>query len=110
VYGNNQTEIGLDENEASIFNFEFDNCLLRVNLDDVDVSDLAEFHDIIYNEDPEFVNPSEEDFALDTLSPAFNAGDISITNTDFGILGTDVLGNSRPYGLGPDLGAFERQE
>jgi hypothetical protein len=110
VYGNNQTEIGLDENEASIFNFEFDNCLLRVNLDDVDVSDLAEFHDIIYNEDPEFVNPSEEDFALDTLSPAFNAGDISITNTDFGILGTDILGNSRPYGPGPDLGAIERQE
>ena len=110
VYGNNQTEIGLDENEASIFNFEFDNCLLRVNLDDVDVSDLAEFHDIIYNEDPGFVNPSEEDFALDTLSPAFNAGDVSITNTDFGILGTDILGNSRPYGPGPDLGAIERQE
>lgn len=110
VYGNNQTEIGLDENEASTFNFEFDNCLLRVNLDDVDVSDLAEFHDIIYNEDPEFMNPSEEDFALDTLSPAFNTGDISITNTDFGILGTDVLGNSRPFGSGPDIGAHERQE
>lgn len=110
IYGNNQTEIGIDANESSTFNFEFDHCLIRVNTDDVDVSDLAEFHDIIYNEDPEFVNPSEEDFALDTLSPAFNAGDISITNTDFGILGTDVLGNFRPFDTDPDLGAYERQE
>ena len=113
VYGNNQTEVGIDRNNASTFNFEFDHCLMRIDLNDeegVDVSNLSEFHDITYNEDPEFVDPTEQSFELDTLSPAFNTGDISITNTDFGILGTDVIGNSRPFGSGPDLGAYERQE
>ncbi len=107
IYGNNQTEIGLDEDPSAAFNFEFDHCLIRVNTDDVDVSDLAEFHDIIYI-DPEFVKPTEQNFALDTLSPAMNAGDISITN-DAGIF-DDVIGNFRPFGSGPDLGAYERQE
>ena len=114
VYGNNQTEIGIDRNSASPFNFEFDHCLLKVDLNDqegVNVSNLAEFHDIVYNENPEFVDATEEIFELDSsISAAFDAGDISITNVDFGILGTDVLGNSRPFGSNPDLGAYERQE
>ncbi|MGB1317292.1 MAG: choice-of-anchor Q domain-containing protein [Flavobacteriales bacterium] len=114
VYGNNLTEVGIDRNNASNFNFEFDHCLMRIDLNDdegVDVSNLAEFHHITYNENPEFVEPSEEMFALDSsISAAFDAGDISITNVDFGILGTDVLGNSRPFGSAPDLGAYERQE
>ena len=113
IYGNNQTELGLDKNAASNFNFEFDNCLLKMdfNADNpIDISNLSEFHDMIYNQDPRFVEPSEQNFELDTLSAAFNTGDISITNTDLGVLGTDVIGNVRPTGPQPDLGAYERQE
>ena len=114
VYGNNQTEVGIDRNDASTFNFEFDHCLMKIDLNDdegVDVSNLAEFHDIVYNENPFFKEPSEEMFELDSvISGAYDAGDISITNVDFGLLGTDVLGNSRPFGSNPDLGAYERQE
>jgi hypothetical protein len=113
VYGNNQTEIGLDENPASNFNFEFDNCLLRINFNDdepIDISDVTEFHQIIYNENPNFVDPVEQNFELDTLSPAMNTGKASITNQFPSILSTDVIGNFRPFGSGVDIGAYERQE
>jgi hypothetical protein len=67
---------------------------------------------VIYNDDPLFVDPSENNFELDSaISSAFNAGDNGITNTDLNILGTDVIGNFRPFGFGdPDIGAYERQE
>lgn len=113
VYGNNQTELGLQENASSPFNFEFDNCMLRINFDDeepIDVSNGSEFRDVVYNIDPEFIEPSDEDFQLDTLSPAMDAGKLSITNSFPSILGTDVIGNFRPFGNGPDIGAYERQE
>ena len=113
IWGNNQTELGLDENPASNFNFEFENCLMRIdfNADEpINISDLSEFSDIIYNENPNFVDPIENNFELDTLSPAMDAGKASITNTFPSILGTDVLGNFRPSGSQVDIGAYERQE
>lgn len=117
VYGNNQTEIGLDENPASAFNFEFDHCLLRIDFDadePINISDLNEFHDIVYNEDPNFVDPTEQNFELDTLSPAMNVGDAAITNTNTpqvpSVLFRDIIGAPRPFGSGVDLGAYERQE
>lgn len=74
-----------------------------------------EFKDVIYNEDPFFVDPSENNFELDSaISSAFNAGDNGITNVDLGVMGMDVIGNQRPFfsplGSIPDIGAYERQE
>lgn len=114
VYGNNQTEIGLDENPASAFNFKFDHCLLRIDFDadePIDISDLNEFTDIVYNVKPYFADPTENNFELDSaISGAFNAGDLGITNVD-ALLTNDVIGNIRPFdGINPDLGAYERQE
>ncbi|MCF8463640.1 MAG: hypothetical protein K9G41_02270 [Flavobacteriales bacterium] len=110
IYGNNQTELGLDEDISTLFNFKFDNCILRVNFNDdepIDVSNNNEFSDMIYNQDPLFVDPSENNFALDSsISPAVNAGNAQITN-DAGI-STDVLGIFRDSN--PDIGAYERQQ
>lgn len=113
IWGNNQTELGLDRNLASNFNFQFENCLMRLdfNADEpIDISNLSEFSDMIYNENPNFVEPVENNFELDTLSPAMDAGKASITNAFPSILGTDVLGNFRPSGAQVDIGAYERQE
>ncbi len=114
IYGNNQTELGLDRDISAPFNFKFDNCLMRINFNDVEpinVSNSNQFAAIIYNQNPLFVDPSDNNFALDTsISPAVDAGSISITNFDLGILGNDVIGNPRPFGSNPDIGAYERQE
>jgi len=114
IYGNNQTELGLDRDISAPFNFKFDNCLMRINFNDdkpINVSNSSEFSATIYNQNPFFVDPSENNFALDSnISGAFNKGAIGITNYDLGILGNDVIGNPRPFGSNPDIGAYERQE
>ncbi len=109
VYGSNQTEVGIDENTSSTFNFEFSNCLLRIDADDVDITDPLEFHGTVWNDDPEFIDPTESNFELNVLSPAKDAGAMSIVNA-MPELQFDVLGNSRVSDAGPDLGAYERQE
>ncbi|MDX1627407.1 MAG: choice-of-anchor Q domain-containing protein, partial [Fulvivirga sp.] len=55
----------------------------------------------ILNENPQFVAPREYNYALDTLSPAKDAGQ------EIGIL-LDLEGKSRDSQ--PDIGAFERIE
>jgi len=115
VYGNNLTELGLDRNASSLFDFKFDNCVLKLDFnaeEPIDISNSDEFDEVIYNLDPYFVDPSENNFELDSaISSAFNAGDNGITNVDLSIMGTDVIGNFRPFGFGnPDIGAYERQE
>jgi hypothetical protein len=114
VYGNNQTELGLDEDISTPFNFKFDNCLMRINFNDdepINVSNGNEFAATIYNEDPLFVDPSENNFALDSsISPAFNTGSQLITNQKPQFLMSDVQGIPRPFGSNPDIGAYERQE
>ena len=54
---------------------------------------------------PLFVNPSSNNFALQSTSPAINAG----WNAS-AVLAKDFLGLSRPQGSGYDIGAFEYDE
>ncbi|MCF8276594.1 MAG: right-handed parallel beta-helix repeat-containing protein [Flavobacteriales bacterium] len=111
IYGNNQTELGLDKDAFAAFNIEFDNCLLKVDFnaeEPIDISSVSEFHEMIYNQDPKFVDPVDQNFELDTLSAAINVGKESITND--ALLSQDVAGNLRIVGPKPDLGAYERQQ
>jgi parallel beta-helix repeat protein len=55
--------------------------------------------DIVAN--PQFVDPSKDDFRLKVTSPAINSG-LNFLNTDF-------LLNPRPSGSAPDIGAYEYQ-
>lgn len=110
IYGNRSNELIMDGHASGQFNFQFDNCLIRVDEEETDVSNESLYSNCIINEDPNFVEPIENNFELDTLSPARNAGSLTIVNSDLGVLGTDILGNSRTSDGGPDLGAYERQE
>ncbi len=111
IYGRNIGELGFDlkypdgDPIGLQPNFLFSSCLLKVS-EDTDVSDEDHFVDIIKNEDPFFINPSEYNYQLDTLSvvqdvanPVF-AGDVP----------KDILGANRFDDDGPDLGLYERLE
>jgi hypothetical protein len=106
VYGNNLNEVLMDKVDGSNFNFQFEKCLLRVDPDDQDAT-TSEFVDCILNDDPNFVDAVENNFELDTLSPAKDVGLQSIVLTDFN-LEQDILGTPRLQS--PDLGAYERVE
>jgi hypothetical protein len=56
---------------------------------------------------PKFKNPSENDFSIDTLSPAFRRG-TDLSNLWAGRLQTDLI--DRPRATSPTLGALERIE
>jgi hypothetical protein len=110
IYGNRSNELIMDGNAGGQFNFQFDNCLIRVDQAETDVSNASNYVNCIINDDPMFIEPSENNFELDTLSPARNSGSMTIVNSNIGVLGTDIIGNSRTNDSGPDLGAYERQE
>ena len=74
--------------------------------DDQDAT-TTEFVDCILNDDPNFVDAVENNFELDTLSPAKDVGLQSIVLTDIN-LEQDILGTPRLQS--PDLGAYERVE
>ncbi|MBI1225410.1 MAG: DUF5123 domain-containing protein [Bacteroidetes bacterium] len=60
---------------------------------------------MLYNLDPQFVDPDNGDFHLLPTSPAINAGNNAIVDS-LGIL-TDIEGNPRIQGGTVDMGAYE---
>lgn len=105
IWGSSETELSLDPVAGVTFSPKFDRCLLRANPDDLDMTDPERFANTVLNEDPEFVDPVEEqDFSLDTLSPAQDRADVLITNS-LPELFNDLFGTPRDT---PDLGAIER--
>jgi hypothetical protein len=109
VYGNNINELGNDANASSAFQFQFERCLLRADPEEVDITDPLKYVGLVLNENPNFKDPTLNDFELDTLSAAKDVGYMSVVNA-IAELQTDLLGTSRTMDAGPDLGAYERQE
>ncbi len=104
IYGNKDDEVNFDKDDGYGFNYLFQNCIITNN--QVDISDTTHFKNIYRNLQPKFVNYNENNFELDTLSPAMNKGNISIGN----LVPLDYKGDSRTSDAAPDLGAFERIE
>lgn len=104
IYGNRENEIGLDMYylSQSMFNYRFENCLLRTDT----VLPEARQINCLVNENPNFLNPFNGNLELDTLSAAKDVADFT-TATFFP---KDIRGNSRLADSGPDMGAFERIE
>lgn len=99
VSGSLPGEIELQENTTATFNYNFNNCLLKLHPDS-SLTTLNENNSIkIQNSDSLFVDIQEDDYQLHQLSPAINAG------IETGVT-LDILGNTR-NGL-PDLGAYEK--
>ena len=95
VDGNLSTEVSFQEQELGVFNYNFDNCLIK--LDPTISINNTNYQNVIINQSPKFVNNTESDFHLTQNSPAINAGKTT------SIL-DDIEGNSRNNA---DIGAFE---
>ncbi len=93
IYGSLTDEVGIYEAEGASLSATFENCLIKNS------SSLANFINCIRNQDPLFVNKTEQDFKLQDSSPAINAGKSGIGVT------TDIEGKARDGQ--PDIGAYE---
>lgn len=108
IYGRNMTEIGFDlkkvEGDVMNYAYLFDHCVLKVP-DDFDLSDEKYFKKII-RKDPSFVDYTEYNYQLDTLSVAKDEANSAFSQE----FPDDILGVDRFEDEGPDRGCFERKE
>ncbi len=104
IYGFNDEEILLSQDEQATFNYKFDHSLLKTQMD---ISDLEYYSSCIRNHDPLFNDYTENNYQLDTLSPAIDAGSLEVINTSGLDITTDLNGNSRTTDDGPDMGVYE---
>ncbi len=106
VYGTSFNEVGLGIEASATFNYLFKNSLLKIDDDPdskhYDINDPTYFDGCLFNSDPAFINPQNNDFALDSISPALNIGNMN----DALLVPFDIFGTSRT--VNPDLGAIER--
>lgn len=108
IHGANANEIKLDQNAGAAFEYKFNYCLLKT---DINTSDGNRFVGIVLNpagitidgqlHDPVFNNAAENDFHLFAQSAAINKGSFTLMDT----LTSDLDGKMRDSQ--PDLGALE---
>ncbi len=98
IWGNNEEELEIDY-QFNSNSHHFNNVLLRSEID----TTPSNFTNILLNMDPLFVNPAEDDYQLQSASPAKDYGDVNFVNGS--ILINDIRGINRT--ATPDLGAYE---
>lgn len=111
IYGNNFSELGFDfqyndsEFPDADVSYQLNHCLVKLS-ENFDITDESKFNNVEKNKDPLFIDISEYNYQLDTLSAAKDMGDYSLAEP----FPTDILGNNRLEDDFPDLGAYERIE
>ncbi|WP_242204355.1 hypothetical protein [Aestuariivivens insulae] len=110
IYGNDNPEILLDEieDDAVNFNFKFTNCLIRFKDDNnnftgpnYDLLDTNHYEGNIFNEDPHFKDPSNNQLIIGEESAGIGKGLAAFaTQVPFDILNVDRTSS-------PDLGAYQ---
>lgn len=98
LYGFNENEFETDMDGGADSLYFFTNSILKTTLD---VSNTNIYTNILKNEDPLFVAYENNDYRIDSLSPAVGRADEAIAAT----VPRDILDNSRvPL---PDIGAYQ---
>lgn len=107
IYGNDNPEFMLEDDNGAMFNFKFTNCLMRFeNSGNVptganyDFTNTALYDDIILNQDPDFKDPSNNKMMICEDSPAKGQGSTLVPT----LFSYDILMVSRPT---PDIGAYQ---
>ncbi|MEP2059953.1 MAG: hypothetical protein ABJJ05_19240, partial [Maribacter litoralis] len=109
IDGNGQNEISLITNEQNNFNFQFQNCYIKLNEDNssninnplYDLNNTVYYTHIITAGELDYFSPTDDDFRIGLDSDVLNKGDINTANSS----PIDIIGTSRlPE---PDLGAYQ---
>jgi hypothetical protein len=103
LYGRNDEEMLYSFDDGAPHDYFMDHCILQTKLG---YTDPAHYSGCLNKQDSIFLDYLNNDYSLDTLSPAIDAGipDV-LLNSPFD-LNRDMLENRREADL-PDLGAYE---
>jgi hypothetical protein len=108
IYGNDNPELILDEENGSTFNFKFTNCLIRFEDNNnnftganYNFNDVNLYENVMFNQDPDFKDPYKNMMVIGADSAANNKGNTTFANqVPFDILNVNRTGS-------PDLGAYQ---
>lgn len=110
IYGSYSNEMLLNKKATSVFNYQFNHCLLKFNNSSNSFTndplyqfetDATHYSGIILNKDPKFFKVNQNQLNIDNTSAAFAKGNSSY------LIPLDILGTSRT--LPPDLGAYQNK-
>jgi hypothetical protein len=109
IYGNDNPELLLEKEPSEVFNFKFTNSLIY--FDDptgfysesqYDFSNTDHYENVLFNNDPQFLDPSKNQLNIPLESPAEGSGILA------GNLNVDITNTTRT--TPPDLGAYNATE
>jgi hypothetical protein len=101
IYGALNEEVKLDSNYGALFNYYFENCLIKTQHD----TSIGNHYNTSYiNQDPLFANPPADNYTLNPGSPAIGNANSAIA----GAYPVDLAGNARPS-TGATVGAYQYQ-
>ncbi|MEO8773242.1 MAG: hypothetical protein ABI263_05340, partial [Gelidibacter sp.] len=110
IYGNDNPEFLLEEEEGADFNFKFTNCLIKFKDSNnkyaadpnYNFDNSTLYTNVVFNEDPDFADTKKSKLIIGNKSAAINV----IGNNPFSNqLPFDILNVSRS--ASPDLGAYQ---
>jgi hypothetical protein len=108
IYGNDNPEVILEEENGSAFNFKFTNCLIRFqNTNNAftgpnyDFDDVSLYDECIFNQEPNFLDPANNMLIIGDDSEAIEEGSTMIPT----VFTTDILNVTRTSP--PDIGAYQ---
>lgn len=105
IYGSYSNELSLSKKTAALFEYQFNNCLIKYSDSSTNPlylfdTDTVHYNAIIKN-DPKFLKVSLNKLNIDDTSAAFAKGNATY------LIPLDILGNTRT--LPPDLGAYQNK-
>lgn len=108
IYGSYSNELQLNKKSTSVFNYQFNHCLIKMSASFANdplyqfETDATHYRGIILNKDPKFFNVNQNKLNIDNTSAAFQKGSPSY------LIPIDIIGTTRT--LPPDLGAYQSKD
>jgi len=104
IYGSYSNEFSLDKNNAFLFEYQFNNCLIKSDANSSNplynfTADATHYNNIILNQNPSFFDITKNKLNIDNTSAAFAKGNPAY------LVPLDINGKTRTSP--PDLGAYQ---